>query len=115
MPAAVEQDADNVVVASDHNERVVADCARDVITRIGNLRLMRQEDPVAAKNPFELEFVKGSIVEKPKRQRAGFDQPLDGSQLLMVRCDRRCGGWDGHDSTAFRHRGGFTTLEIIFS
>ena len=78
MPATVEQDADHVVVAADHDERIIADRARDVVTRIGNFRLMRQEDPVAAENPFQLEFVKRLIVENPKRQRSGFDEPFDG-------------------------------------
>src|SRR5579862_7174282 len=69
MPATVEQDADDVVLAADHNERVVADRARDVVARIGNLRLMRQENPVTAKNLLELKVVKGLIVKNPKRDR----------------------------------------------
>jgi hypothetical protein len=80
VAAAVEEDANDVIVTSDHDPRVLSDVAEHEVARSGKLRLVSDEHPATSKDALKLELVDICIVVDRQRQHATLDIVVKPSQ-----------------------------------
>jgi len=64
MPTHIPQRVDMTVVASNHNQRVAGHIKRNVITRLGNLARMADEQPTTPPYRVELGLIDGLLGVK---------------------------------------------------
>ena len=86
MGAAVLQNANSVVVASDHDYLVAPELASDEVTSLLDLAFVPDKDPSAFEDPFHLELEDRRIGVKAPVRAVGFHQ---GANLDRIKCHRR--------------------------
>jgi hypothetical protein len=86
MPAAIEQDAQDPVLAADEHERVPADVTVHVVAPARHLGLEPDEHPRPCEDPVELPLVRCLVRDHPGRQQSELQACGDFLKTLVQFC-----------------------------